>query len=161
MLNCSKLQIVLNFGQRIKSAREIRRTDDVRIASTISPAVLSLPEIIKYVLVVHNSAQFSKVDFSLSGFDEYRIVHRCSEGGGNFKYSAVHTRDEIPVEIRISGASPNRDPLKEIQLIKLRVDTDKFITGMEDCGDCVVRKWCDKIYENSFYIYIYCVYVKY
>jgi len=95
-----------------------------------------------------------KEPLDMEGFDEYRIVHRCSEGGGNFKYSAVHTRDEIPVEIRISGASPNRDPLKEIQLIKLRVDTNKFITGMEDCGDCVVRKWCDKIYENSFYIYI-------
>ena len=76
----------------------------------------------------------------VSGFDEYRIVHRCSEGGGKFKYSAVHKRDEIPVELRISGASPNRDPLKEIQLIKLRVDNDKYITGMEDCGDCVVRK---------------------
>lgn len=62
MLNYSKLQIVLNFGQRIKSAREIRRTGDLRVASTISPAVLSLPEIIEYVLVVHNSAQFSKVD---------------------------------------------------------------------------------------------------
>ena len=76
----------------------------------------------------------------ISGFDEYRIIHRCSEGNGKFKYSAVHTEDEIPVELRISGASPTRDPLKEIQLIKLRVDNDKFIIGIDDSGDCVVKK---------------------
>jgi len=73
------------------------------------------------------------------GFDEYRIIHRCPEGGGKYKYSAIQTEDEIPVEVRISGASHTRDPLKEIQIIKLRVD-DNMITGMDDDGDCVVRK---------------------
>ncbi|KAL9959698.1 hypothetical protein ACROYT_G033044 [Oculina patagonica] len=76
----------------------------------------------------------------LDGFDEYRIVHRRAEGGGKYKYSAVHSKDEIPVELHISGASAARDPLKEIQLINLRVDDNHCITAIDDNGDCVVRK---------------------
>ena len=76
-----------------------------------------------------------------AGFDEYRIVHRRSEGGGKYKYSAVHNKDEIPVELYLSDASETRDPLKEIQMINLRVDGQKFITGIDDNGDCVIRKW--------------------
>ena len=75
-----------------------------------------------------------------AGFDEYRIVHRRSEGGGKYKYSAVDSKKEIPVELHITGASEARDPLKEIQLINLRVDNDMIITGIKDDGDCVIRK---------------------
>lgn len=75
-----------------------------------------------------------------TGFAEYRIVHRRSEGGGKYKYSAVHNKDEVPVELYISGASEIRDPLKEIQMINLRVDDQRFITGIDDNGDCVIRK---------------------
>ena len=81
-----------------------------------------------------------KANELFTGFDEYRIVHRRSEGGGKYKYSAVHNRDEIPVELYISGASEKRDPLKEIQMINLRVDGQKCITGIDDNGDCVIRK---------------------
>jgi len=77
---------------------------------------------------------------NLDGFAEYRIVHRRSEGGGKYKYSAVHNKDEVPVELYISGASEIRDPLKEIQMINLRVDDQRFITGIDDNGDCVIRK---------------------
>jgi len=77
---------------------------------------------------------------NLDGFAEYRIVHRRSEGGGKYKYSAVHSKDEVPVELYISGASEIRDPLKEIQMINLRVDDQRFITGIDDNGDCVIRK---------------------
>lgn len=77
--------------------------------------------------------------FHFSGFEEFQIVHRHSLGSGKYKYSALQIKDEIPYELHISGASEKRDPLKEIQMIKLRVD-DNTITGMDDNGDCVVRK---------------------
>ena len=77
--------------------------------------------------------------FHFSGFEEFQIVHRHSLGSGKYKYSALQIKDEIPYELHISGASERRDPLKEIQMIKLRVD-DNTITGMDDNGDCVVRK---------------------
>lgn len=91
---------------------------------------------------------------NFSGFDEYRIVHRRSEGGGKYKYSAVHNKDEIPVELYISGASETRDPLKEIQLINLRVDDQKFITGIDDNGDCVIRKWCNFLFITVSWIFV-------
>ncbi|KAM7425736.1 hypothetical protein ABFA07_022877 [Porites harrisoni] len=75
----------------------------------------------------------------MEGFEEFQIVHRHSLGSGKYKYSALQIKDEIPYELHISGASERRDPLKEIQMIKLRVD-DNTITGMDDNGDCVVRK---------------------
>lgn len=91
---------------------------------------------------------------NFSGFDEYRIVHRRSEGGGKYKYSAVHNKDEIPVELYISGASETRDPLKEIQLINLRVDDQKFITGIDDNGDCVIRKWWTFLFVIASWIFV-------
>ena len=91
---------------------------------------------------------------NFSGFDEYRIVHRRSEGGGKYKYSAVHNKDEIPVELYISGASETRDPLKEIQLINLRVDEQKFITGIDDNGDCVIRKWWNFLFITASWIFV-------
>ncbi|CAH3112252.1 hypothetical protein pdam_00017988 [Pocillopora damicornis] len=77
---------------------------------------------------------------NLEGFDEYRIIRRASEGQGKYKYSAFDPKKELPVELHITGASESRDPLKEIQVINLRVDGNKYITGINDNGDCVVRK---------------------
>ena len=82
---------------------------------------------------------FCFVFFSFSGFNEYQIIHRNTEGGGKYKYSALQIQEEMPYELHITGASATRDPLKEIQMIKLRVDNN-IITGMDDNGDCVVRK---------------------
>ena len=81
-----------------------------------------------------------KPELIFTDFDEYHIIRRASEGQGKYKYSAFHSKDEVPVELHITGASESRDPLKEIQVINLRVDGEKFITGMDDNGDCVVRK---------------------
>lgn len=75
------------------------------------------------------------------GFTEYRIVRRQNLGPGQFRYSVAQIKEDVPAFLDLSGASGEKDPLKEIQRVNFKVDSSAgVITGIVSNEDCVVRK---------------------
>ena len=81
------------------------------------------------------------VHYTSTGFKEFIISHRSQTGKGTYKYSILEASEGAPrAPVHLSGAA-DRDPLKGIQHVMLKIkDGDHSIVGIQIGSECVVRK---------------------
>ena len=92
----------------------------------------------------YTNSEDTTVSRKSAGFEEFKIAHRESLGGGRYKYAIVELGSGAPREsVHLSGVSSSKDPLRSIQHVKFKVkkeDKTSTIIGIQVDKDCVVRK---------------------